>query len=202
MAVQKRDGHISAGVRYNADTIDDLFAYAEANRQLASQLAAGGGEVEIYITFRTYVEPEQFRSWARTIGLKATWSAIRIVTDVNAVIGVEGYENDPLPQVVYEEQLRPFSEEAQREPQRAIREIKGIYYTFGSVPADKLIQIANDPLVFIADVTPNIVRQELIKAGIPGAEQASVGIGTTFDASVTTPFWDMEGKFGLDKFQK
>jgi hypothetical protein len=58
--------------------------------------------------------------------------------------------------------------------------------------ASRLPAVIRDPLVFLIDVKPTRVRQDLIAAGIADGEAASVTTGA--------PFWDMED-FGLDNFR-
>ncbi len=75
--------------------------------------------------------------------------------------------------------------------------MRGVYFSLATVDAKQLPVIAADSQVFIADVTINVVRNDLVRAGVRGAEdvQNSEGFPAPF-------FWDMEHKFGLDKFKK
>ena len=68
----------------------------------------------------------------------------------------------------------------------------GVSFTRAWVDSSRLPAIANDPLVYLADVTPNVVRTDLAKAGVADA-------GTTA-IEVDTPFPAME-HFGLDSFK-
>ena len=176
---------VSAMVKYDHDSVQSLIDYALANRALATQLATRGGQVEVRITFNTFVTPEEFREWVATRGLTIQRSTLRTAgpNGREGTMGQGAHEGDtgPLP----EERLYDMVD-----PGWAIR---GVYFTIATVDAIRLPELALDPLVFVADLTPYKVRDELIAAGWPGAEQATVYI----DAE--TPFWAIED-LGLENF--
>src|SRR5205085_3025390 len=60
---------IFVSIRYDADSVAKLRAYAEANRKLADQIAAEGGKADVDITFRNYLAPDAFRKWATAMSL-------------------------------------------------------------------------------------------------------------------------------------
>jgi hypothetical protein len=52
----------------------------------------------------------------------------------------------------------------------------GVFGVECTVSVEQLLEIADDPLVFLADVTPTWVRRDLAEAGIAGAMQAPVSV--------------------------
>lgn len=190
----RRNGQILAGVRYDNNSVASLNSYAAANVTLANQLALQSGDVDVYITFRTYVSPAQFRAWATAKGLHVKESYIRVIEEsgIDGGLNIAAIETDPLPQDRIDTILQKVT---------GVRSVPGVYFTIATISANQLLQISTDPQVFLADVTPNIVRNELLAAHIPGAEQASVGIGGTTEVHQPSPFWKMEHDFGLENFQ-
>jgi hypothetical protein len=74
--------------------------------------------------------------------------------------------------------------------------VVGVYYLSGMVDAQRLPAIAADPLVFLADVTPNIVRRDLLRRGVlapaPNLDWVTI--------QPPSPFWAMED-LGLEHFR-
>lgn len=107
----------NSGIRvvtnYDTSTVESLYAYAKANRELADQLADKGGTAQVQITFRTYVEPDQYRSWVKAHGLRVEYSELRL-TDVTAgyppdiTAGAPPQGDDPLPPDRIKELLEPY----------------------------------------------------------------------------------------------
>lgn len=190
-AVRMNGQQIVAGINFDSSSVATLNAYATSNRAQATELATRGGEVNVHITFRTYVAPAQFRSWATAIGLRVERSDIRLVQNgKDAVIGIGGTESDPLSQASLDEVLQLLIDDGAN-----ISTVRGVYFTIGTINASQLPLLAADPLVYLPDVTINVVRNELIAAQVPGAEQADIGINFP-----VTPFWKMEHDFGLENF--
>jgi hypothetical protein len=187
-----QDGHIEAIIHYNNRSIEGLRTYAQTNRELADELASKGGEATLYITFRTYLEPDQFRTWATEMGLQVERSELRVV-DGNGqpgTLSVGGGDKNqgPLPEARMNESLERIDSAA------GVESIKGVMFTQATVEAGKLAEISKDPLVFLADVTINIVSNELASAGWPQVEE------TVFNISPTHAFPKME-RFGLENFK-
>jgi hypothetical protein len=172
---------IQATVEYDKQSIDALQRYAAANRAWATDLAGLGSLVEAVVTFRRTIDPDQFRNWAISNGMSVSLAALRTIEgqSMRGGIGIAGTSTDPLPQ-----------SEIGRLPPHG--RIEGVYAAHGTILASRLPAVIRDPLVFLIDVTPTRVRQDLIAAGIADGEAASVTTGS--------PFWDMED-FGLDNFR-
>lgn len=198
-AVRRADGSILAGVRYDSSSLDALNQYAALNVHLAEQLSSTGHDAEIYITFRNYVDPDRFRSWAQSLGLVVQRTEMRFVQrgrlgNLDGTFGLQGSPDDPMPVLQFNEGMRQLRENPD------YVSFQGVYFAVATVSAQRLSQLANDPLVFLPDVTANVVRNELIDLGVQGAEQANVGIGSTTTEYNPTPFWQMEHSFGLQSF--
>ncbi len=191
-AGRMNDGSILATIGYDSRTLQALETYAIDNRLLANQLASLGRRAEAYVTFRTYMAPDQFRVWVNSIGAHVNYTELRFVAidGVKGFIGIDGVENDPLPQTLLEREIEFATSHGH------LQTLPGVYFAYITVDAIRLPQIAADPLVYLADVTPEAVRQDLAAAGVQGAEQASVVL---FPPS---PFWKMENDFGLENFEE
>src|SRR5207253_10164468 len=155
--------------------------------------AKNGGKAWVDITFRTYLEPEQFRTWASKMGLHVMRAELRTV-DAQGMSGTLGIttppaSTDPLPQKSLDEGLLAV----RKHP--GLRTIRGVIYTMADVDATQLPAIAADPLVFLADVTPTYVYNKLVALGWTGVDYNRIG------GIPTHPFPVIES-FGLENFQK
>ncbi len=185
------DGAVAASVSANIDTVQALRVYAADNRALAGELAQQGGEARVDVSFRTYLSPDQFRAWVLKNGLHVTQVIIRITDangpDITAAHLVRPDDTDPLPASSVADLVNnpggvgPFT-------------LRGIYSARGIAAADKLPQIAADPLVFVADVTTSVTARELKKSGFGD-------VNLDFVLVDSSPFFEME-RLGLSNFEK
>lgn len=156
--------HVS--VYYRHDSVNDLKKYAAANKTLLAQAVQLGGEVRIAVTFHNVVKPDKFREWAKANGIQV--EQVQLTTGgvgfSRVTIGVGGKPGDPLPQSVID-QIGP---------------VQGVFGVYCTVAASRLSQIANDPLVFLVDVTPALVPNDLAKDGIPGIAPSDVEVFLAF----------------------
>lgn len=199
VAVRLEQG-LYAYIRYDDSSIQALNAYVQTNRELANQLAASTGEMRIDITFRTPVEIDKFRAWATQAGLRDEQSDLRTV-DGDGRIGTVSFNyprhlqasphNEPLPQANLNDWLNA------RKSNRSDIVLQGVFHARGKVDSNRLPLIALDPLVYLADVTPNIVRRDLVAAGVADAEDV-VGV---YNYDLRHPFWRMD-ELGLENFSK
>ena len=97
-------------------------------------------------------------------------------------------KGDPLPKSELTDYLNQYNA-AEKDP---TMRLVGVSFTRAWVDASQLPAIANDQLVYLADVTPDVVRIDLAKAGVAGAGTPAI--------EVDTPFPAME-HFGLDSFK-
>lgn len=107
-----------------------------------------------------------------------------------ATISMSARDKDPLPKEALDEQLKSAA------AQEGVRSFKGVYFTVATVDARRLPQIASDSRVYLADVTTNVVLNQLVAASVAGAESATIVVNMP-----PSPFWDME-QLGLDSFQR
>jgi hypothetical protein len=173
------------GLRIHVDfsdaSIGDLQSYATANRALLPEVASLGGRAEVAITFVHTLNPDQFRAWARSKGIEATLVELRSSAPGStgrATIGIVGTPDDPLPQDRLASHNLP---------------IHGVYAVRGTVEAGRLAEIAADQQVFLVDVTPAWVRNDLAREGIREGIHPRV--------NVKSPFWQME-ELGLQHFSR
>ncbi len=180
-------GHSFATIRYDFQTIGGIQAYVDDNKKLASQLVSNKGQVEVYVTFRNYVSPEQFRAWVKSTGLAngpntQVYGIVRMMqqdgTRITAYTGPDAQ-----------------TDKVQARWADTGATVKGIYAAHGWVSTDNLAALQTDPMVFLVDVTPNVIRKDLATHGVADVMKVDVRMQTE------TPFWTMEDA-GLDKFRQ
>lgn len=215
-------GDVYGGVAYDNRSIQGIRDYAAANWQLVSRVAAHGGLVEVLITFHSYVPLDQFRAWVKIHGLAVGVSYVNLInnsgehrrlivcpySDTAPIVQSDkpGFppvycpyhakdeqsklkdNGDPLPLSELNDYLNEYNAAEKDSTLRII----GVSFTRTWVDASQLPTIANDPLVYLADVTPDVVRMDLARAGVAGADTPAI--------EVDTPFPAME-QFGLDNFK-
>jgi hypothetical protein len=155
-------------------SVQDLKSYAESNNELAGQLAQEGGDepVQVLVTFRSYMSPEEFNQWASALGIHPTYVELRVVYDRDplytpspyqgtgqeieppSVLRIDCSDGDPeaLPQARVDEALAQQGKVALDEGYK-LREVKGLYFTVATVQAKQLPMIATNDLVFLADIS-------------------------------------------------
>jgi len=82
-----------------------------------------------------------------------------------------------------------------------LRELKGVYLTSVTLDAGQLAKIADDPIVFMADITHDWVQYELEVAGVSPREKLRM-LGTMLDHYKPPSLFEFMEKSGLDKFAK
>lgn len=181
-----------AVITYDQSSVEALQGYAAANHTLAKQVAAEGGTVQVHITFRDYMAPDQFRTWVKSKGLTVLQTELRAIDakGMPGTLGVYPQGDDPLPQTYMSQGLEP-----QKQLAGDAGTLAGVFYTYATVDAANLLNISEDPLVFIADVTPNVVRRELITSGWLDVKLENVNVDPPH------AFWEME-RLGLENFAK
>jgi hypothetical protein len=188
IAGRDQHGRLMATVKYDDRSVGGLRAYAAANQGLLRQLARDGGQADIQVTFRGPVELNAFRAWVATRGLSVEEVTLRMVDarGTRWTIGAFPSDKDPLPQAAIDRQIAKSSEVA------GPLTMRGVITVRGRVDAARLLDIAADAQVFLADVTPTVVPRDLQAAGVEDAAQALV--------NVPPAFWQMES-LGLQHFR-
>lgn len=171
--------YVAASLHHDTSSVTSLQAFAAANRVLASQLATTSGEVEIMITFRSYVSPEQYRTWVAQRGLIVETTGLRILSasGYRTGLAVTARPNDVLPESDFVWPNDPTTE--------------GVIEARGTISTNRLLDLVNDPLVFIPDVTQTIVRRDIVGI-VPDPNAISM--------SLNGSFWQMED-LGLQNFR-
>lgn len=181
-----------AVINYDDNSAEALHAFAKVNQELVvSPIAAKGGEVVVNITFRTYMGLDYFRSWVAENKLHVKSTLLRVMNDkgTKGILQLSSLPSEvsPLPQ----SRIDKFLTDQGNAPYRPI----GVYSTEATVDAGELVQIANDPLVFIADVTPRYVHDQLTAMSPQDSEPLEITVETH------SPFLKME-EIGLKNFEK
>lgn len=168
-------------VHANFSSVAGMQSYVDANKQLLNQIANRKGQVEVSIVFKDYVPVEQFRAFATAHGLKTGVSYLRAIDeDPNPqyapyyTIHIVGHQDAaaPLPQADVDSIYNGIKKYV---PQLSL---KGVYATHAWVDAKELSALAADPSVYYVDVTATAVHDDLMQAGIAGADQAVVDTPT------------------------
>jgi hypothetical protein len=156
----REDGWLRAMVTFDHNSVKGIRDFADANRVLANQLADSTDQVEVEVTFRELMTPEEHRAWATAAGITYFDNVHMMADDPlsgSAEMVVRVGSPQPPPQTRYDEEKAAHNLNDR---------IQGIDSFRGKVDASRLPAIAADPKVFVADVTMNVVRNDLRAAGI------------------------------------
>jgi hypothetical protein len=179
-----RGERLYARVSFDLQTVSGLRAYADANRVLANQLSQRGERIEVQVTFRAPLTPEQFRTWVARHGMNVEVAGVRFIdgNGLRGALSISPEGDELLPQDVLDA------------PQNNIpgTQTEGVMNVRGSVEASQLPSVAADGYVFIADCTRAAIIEDLTAAGVPDA--------TAFEIRVRSPSWEMED-LGLENFR-
>lgn len=85
-AAKLTGSRVSALVTYDDRSREGLERYAEMNRTYADQLATGKGEISANITFRGFLDPDLFYTWARENNIRVIEVDTRVI-DGNGMSG-------------------------------------------------------------------------------------------------------------------
>lgn len=178
VAARSQEDGLIATIHFETHSIAALKAFAAANRELASELALQDGQADVMITFRHQVLPDQFRDWVKANDITVKGTDLREGSGAGrSTASILAEKDDPLPQKYVDQPPRITG---------------GVIDVGGIVDSKRLPQLTSDPLVFLVDVTPSIVRQELTAIGVTDAAEAHI--------STKAPFWSME-ELGLENFK-
>jgi hypothetical protein len=220
------DPEVQVGLHYDKLTVSSLKALALSHQELVHKLAAAGAgrQVEASIIFRTYISPEKFNAWASAVGLHPTYTELRVVYECEKgyVCPSDDFPYEiPPPAFRAAKSLQVLSElgDAQALPKRRLesalakqqdvhhtqhyklREMKGVYLTFVTIDAQQLAKIADDPLVFMVDITHDWVQYELEVAGVSPRENLRM-LGGLLDQYKPPSLFEFMEKSDLDMFAK
>ena len=153
---------LKAVIDYKHDTPDDIQSYVLANKALITDVIQAGGRAEVAISFLPPLAPDHFRTWALQRGLqvKQAQLAVGAPGSSGGTLMISGTPDDPLP--LQSVGKFPYSG------------MGGVFGVYGNIDSGQLNSVANDPQVFLLDVTPAWARLDLLRAGILDAQQASV----------------------------
>lgn len=161
--------------------------------RLVAPLVASEGrnKVPVAITFRNYITPETLRAWTENLDLGAGWTEVRYTTEA-------GHKGTLHFEAGAADWYRP-SQERIDEAVGSLRNsgkfksLQGIYFVKTEVSVQILPYLASNPDVFVVDVMPIHVRNEIIRNGGPNLDWQAISV------EPYSPFSDMED-FGLENF--
>jgi hypothetical protein len=168
-------GQIYATVLYSNTSDIATKAYIEANRKALPQVAAAGGEDEIYVVFNDYIPVVQFRSWAEAHKLRTGMSWLRAIAEAESpkhYIMIQANQHPDGKTIISDADVAEHMRITLQMNPSAV--LKGVFATHAWVSSDELAKIAADPTVFYVDVTPNLVRHDLVAAHIASGAQSAV----------------------------
>ena len=174
---------LHATINYRHDSVEDLKAYAVANKALLPQVVNLGGRAEVAVTFVYPVSVVWFRDWAKgnEFLVDSTQLAVSGPGSGGTTVSISGTANEPLPQDKLGSLMGGFFS----------NDGGVVFGTYGDIDASRLSKLAFDPQVFMVDVTPAWVRHDLAQAGVHEQLQDR--------AQVALPFGWME-RLGLQNF--
>ncbi|MBF6614403.1 MAG: hypothetical protein IVW55_14900 [Chloroflexi bacterium] len=180
------DNTLSAEVHFDANSIKGVQAFAAANKVLAKQLASSSSgsnnnsdQAEVLVMFKEPMDVDAYRIWARNSGIG--------YFKITAVMAIDGRldrasrpyppiqmsiippPTDALPQVNLEDAIKQA--ESASGGNITIRGVDGFQ---AKVDTNQLPAIAADPQVLIADVTANVVRNDVRTTVTKNAEHVDV----------------------------
>lgn len=184
------NGGVEAAVSLDDKSVAGVQAFANANRDLAAQLAGSGGNIEVRVIFHRVLSPDEYLAWSASTGLDKYG---RIYISANGVDENEqtgmllSDSSDPWPQVQVNGLL-----ESSRDLPGGIKAINGPFEVDGEVTASRLLSVLADRRVFTVDLTAHIIKTELLAANVVAAEFAYIESPQLFAAM---------RRLGLDNFK-
>ena len=190
VVVADPDGFARAHVEFDRATAAQLHHYVAVNRALAHQVAnSGQKDLSVTVSFRKPLSIDEFRDWARKVPLRVSGYQLRIVAADGRrwTLGgaPQGTELVSTPDV-----QRHLSNLAAK----GATDVRGIIVAEGVVDAAAYDQLANEPSVFVADVTRSAAKAHIAK-NVRGIDQARLAV-------LVAPAFSWMEDLGLDNFQK
>lgn len=183
------DGSARAQIDYDHGSVADLRRYAATNRALAHQLATDGAKtLTVSVSFRRPLSVDEFRAWAAKAPLQVDGFQLRL-TGTNGqrwTLGGAPTRGELVSAVDLNRNL-------DRLRAKGAADVRGVIVAEGTVAAGVYDQLANDPAVFLVDVTPSAARDRIIKT-VRGVDPAHLSV------AVAPAFSWMED-LGLENFR-
>jgi len=154
-------------IKVDMSSAATIQTFAAANKQYAKQLAQGSGTVVVRVVFRRVLDLAQYRLWVKTSGISQFDDVCLPATDKmggpSGMMCLSPGSSDPLP-------ATPLAL-----AEKDLRDMQGVGFVKGQMPANALLALVADPQVVLVDLTDNIVRQHLSAAGVANANTIVVG---------------------------
>lgn len=163
-AWREENGMVQASVGFDSSSVAGLQAYAAANRDLAAQLATGGDDIDVQVVFRRVLTPTEYLAWSASAGMDWYEYISFNATDTRGHGGsgsIVSDSSDPWPQGG----VNRFLDTGRTAPYGPLT-INGPFEVDGKIAANRLLTVANDPRVFVVDVTSYVISSELEAANV------------------------------------
>lgn len=180
-ATRIEGGELRVDIKTNTATVAGVKAFADANKLLAERLSGRGSrEVAVRVIFKEPMRVDAYRKWAAASGITFFSNiAIRASTTGDATFdfSVAPGSGNPYPQELIDKLMKNGNDEPVTP--------SAVLLLDGKIPANRLPSLANDPNVFIVDVTRGFIELDLDDAGIDGAFFAYMPAVRLYDAMQT-----------------
>ncbi|MDQ5826733.1 MAG: hypothetical protein M3441_21340 [Chloroflexota bacterium] len=171
-ASREESGLVVATVSFDDTSVNGLRAFSAANKKLAEDLETSGNEAIVKVTFKKPIPVEEYRAWAASSGVTefdVIYTRVRDNAGRNSSFSTVSMSHDPYPQPA----LDSFIDSSNKMASGPFT-VVGITYFEGKIAADRLAGLSRDPNVFLADVTENIIRSELMQDNVLLADRTHV----------------------------
>jgi hypothetical protein len=181
------DGFTMVQVDHTVATAEDLRLYVAANRGLARQLAAEGyKQLAVTATLSRPLPLDEFKQWAAKSPLQVKGWQIRVTGPDGRRATVGGGPAGG--ELISSERLQRALD---RVASHGTGSVAGVVVVEGEIEAAAYDSLANDPVVFLADVTRTAAASH-IKKTKPEIDQSRLGV------VVGNVYWKLEN-LGLVK---
>jgi hypothetical protein len=198
LATREEDGTVTAEVDFDHRSVQGIRNFVTANQQLIADLANTRGEVTVEVTFREPLDINTYRDRVQKAGV-SHFDYIQVWPDTPNV-STMGLVASPIQMIIISDSADSLPQKALDEAMSSNRQdlgeftIKGVVAFSGKIDPVKLPALAADPQVFLVDVSTNIVRKDLVEAGMTGATTARIRNPISIYAAMS--------KLGLENFSK
>lgn len=182
-------GVTEAFVKYDAATATDLQRYAATNRVLAQQLAAKRQpELAASVSFRRPLSVDEFRAWAARVPLRIESFQLRLMGSEGQRWTLGGTPSQGN-LIATDDLQRNLTHLATK----GVTDLRGVITVEGRIKVTAYDRLANDPAVFLADVTRSAVASHVSET-VPAVDANRLTV------LVSPAFWRME-ELGLENFR-
>ncbi|MHA1838978.1 MAG: hypothetical protein ACTSYO_03325 [Candidatus Ranarchaeia archaeon] len=167
--IQKTANYFEVRILPHINSKEDLITYKQMLTDELTELARGSTiQVPIVITFDRLISKNEYRNYIQKYGITVELFETKLTTASSDtwVIGGSPSETDLFPEDLYESMVSDIRDALNGEE----ISFEGIYSVRGTIEINeqKYSELANDEMTLLADISPLIVKHEVIAAGYVG----------------------------------